>query len=141
MSNPATPVCPWAYGIPPSLLRGLVFAGSLVGKGWRDAGVIGVFWGFTLRKRGADLLARLVSPGGQRVRVRRLGGRRAGEMEITRFLRTPAVTVEEMIGTGFARTAAACRGLRVGGGIFWRSRIPWSRGRMAAVAAAVSCMR
>ena len=133
--------CPRAYGIHTSLLRGLVFADSLVGKGWRDAGVIGVFWGFTPGKRGADLRARLASHGGQGVRVRRLGGSRAGEMRITRFLRNPSVTVEEMIGTGFARTAATCQGRPVRGGIFWRSRIPRSRGRMAAAAAAVSCMR
>ena len=82
----------------------------LLEMGWWDAGVIGVFWGFAPRKRGADLLARLVSHGGQGVRVRRLGGSRAGEMRITRFLRNPAVTVDEMIGTGFARTVAACRG-------------------------------
>jgi len=61
-------------------------------------------------KRGADLLARLVAQGAQGVRVRRLGGDRAGEMRVTRFLRNPAVTIEEMIATGFARTERACAG-------------------------------
>ena len=44
------------------------------------------------------------------VRVRRLGGNRAGEMRITRFLRNPAVTQDEMIATAFGRTQAACAG-------------------------------
>ena len=43
------------------------------------------------------------------VRVRRLGGNRAGEMRITRFLRNRSVTVEEMVRTGFARVHAACQ--------------------------------
>ena len=62
------------------------------------------------RKRGADLLGRLVAEGARGVRVRRLGGDRAGEIRFTRFLRNPAVTPEEMIATGFARTQAACAG-------------------------------
>ena len=44
------------------------------------------------------------------MRVRRLGGDRAGEMRITRFLRNPAVRLDEMTGTAFARTEAACAG-------------------------------
>ena len=62
-------------------------------------------------KKGDDLLERLVARRGARgVRVRRLGGDRAGEMRITRFLRNPAVTLDEMTGTAFARTEAACAG-------------------------------
>lgn len=42
--------------------------------------------------------------------MRRLGGTRAGEIRFTRFLRNPAVTLDAMIATGFARTQAACAG-------------------------------
>jgi hypothetical protein len=51
-----------------------------------------------------------VAAGAGGVRVRRLGGDRAGEIRFTRFLRNPAVTPEEMIATGFARTERACAG-------------------------------
>jgi hypothetical protein len=42
---------------------------------------------------------RLVASGPSGVRVRRLGGSRAGEIRITRFLRNPAVTIAEMVAT------------------------------------------
>ena len=48
--------------------------------------------------------------GARGVRVRRLGGDRAGEIRITRFLRNPSVTLWEMIATAFGRTEAACAG-------------------------------
>jgi len=48
--------------------------------------------------------------GARGVRVRRLGGNQAGEMRITRFLRNPAVRLDEITGTAFARTEAACAG-------------------------------
>ena len=44
------------------------------------------------------------------VRVRRLGGDRAGEIRFTRFLRNPSVTIGEMVATAFGRTQAACAG-------------------------------
>jgi hypothetical protein len=47
------------------------------------------------------------------VRVRRLGGDRAGEIRITRFLRNPSVSLGEMVDTAFARCAAACAGREV----------------------------
>jgi hypothetical protein len=47
------------------------------------------------------------------VRVRRLGGDRAGEMRITRFLRNPAVTIEEMTATAVARTLTQVAGRHV----------------------------
>ena len=56
------------------------------------------------------MLARLVSHGARGVRGRRLGGTRAGEIRFTRPLGNPAVTLAEMIATGFARTQAACAG-------------------------------
>src|SRR6476619_5145565 len=39
--------------------------------------------------------------------------RRAGEIRLTRFLRNPAVTVEEMAAEAAARTAARCAGRAV----------------------------
>ena len=56
------------------------------------------------------MLARLVSHGARGVAVRRLGGTRAGEIRITRFLRNPSVTPQEMTATVFARCQAACAG-------------------------------
>ncbi len=55
-------------------------------------------------------MARLVSHGARGVRVRRLGGDRAGEIRFTRFLRNPAVTVDEMTADAFERTQGACAG-------------------------------
>jgi hypothetical protein len=52
----------------------------------------------------------LVSHGARGVRVRRLGGDRAGEIRFTRFLRNPAVTLDEMAGVAFERTQEACAG-------------------------------
>jgi Transposase DDE domain len=56
---------------------------------------------------------RLVSVGSRGVRVRRLGGSRAGEIRITRFLRNRAVNVEEMIETAAARTLTRVAGRHV----------------------------
>jgi len=50
----------------------------------------------------------LVESGGRKLRIRRLGGDRAGEMRLTRFLRNEAVTLEEMLREAAARTAARC---------------------------------
>jgi Transposase DDE domain len=58
-------------------------------------------------------LARLVETGGQGVRVRRLGGDRAGEIRLTRFLRNEAVTPEKMVGEAARSTAERCAGRRV----------------------------
>jgi hypothetical protein len=59
------------------------------------------------------LHARLVAIGPRGVRVRRLGGNRAGEIRITRFLRNRAVTVAEMVATAAARTAGRAAGRHV----------------------------
>jgi hypothetical protein len=59
------------------------------------------------------LQARLVAVGGDGVRVRRLGGDRAGEIRLTRFLRNAAVTPEEMFATAAARTTSRCQGRHV----------------------------
>jgi hypothetical protein len=59
------------------------------------------------------LLRRLVESGGSGVCVRRLGGTRAGEIRLTRFLRNPAVGVEEMVGEAALALTARCAGRRV----------------------------
>ena len=56
---------------------------------------------------------RLVAHGGMGVSVRRLGGARAGEMRITRFLHNPKVTPGEMMSTALARTCAQVAGRHV----------------------------
>lgn len=57
--------------------------------------------------------ARLVESGGRGVRVRRLGGTRAGEIRLTRLLRNEAVSCEAMVAEAAGRTAERCAGRRV----------------------------
>ena len=57
--------------------------------------------------------ARLVETGGRGVRIRRLGGDRAGEIRLTRLLRNDAVTTEEMVEEAGRRTAERCAGRHV----------------------------
>ena len=64
-------------------------------------------------KRGAFLLDRLVSAGQGGVRVRQLGGDRAGEMRITRFLRNRRVSVAEVVRHAAERTAGRVAGRHV----------------------------
>ncbi len=59
------------------------------------------------------MLDRLAAVGQSRVRVRTLGGNRAGEMRITRFLRNPRVTPAEMVQTAAARTAKLVAGRHI----------------------------
>jgi hypothetical protein len=59
------------------------------------------------------LCERLVAHGGKGVSVRGLGGDRAGEMRITRFLHNPRVTIDEMIATARARVCAQVAGRHV----------------------------
>lgn len=47
------------------------------------------------------------------MRVRRLGGDRAGEIRLTRFLRNAAVTPEAMVAEAASRTGERCAGLHV----------------------------
>ena len=54
-----------------------------------------------------------MSLGGASLSVRRLGGSRAGEVRLTRFLRNPAVTLGEMLEGARERTAARCAGREV----------------------------
>jgi hypothetical protein len=59
------------------------------------------------------LYERLVVYGGRGVSVRQLGGNRAGEMRITRFLHNPKVRVSEMTSTALARTCGQVAGRHV----------------------------
>lgn len=54
--------------------------------------------------------ARLVEAGGRGISVRSLGGSRAGEMKIRRFLHNDAVSLAEMAATAAARTARRITG-------------------------------
>ena len=57
--------------------------------------------------------ARLVATGAGGVRIRRLGGDRAGEIRLTRLLRNEAVTTEAMSAEAGRRTAERCAGRHV----------------------------
>ena len=59
------------------------------------------------------MLGRLVGSGGRAIGVRKLGGDRAGEIRLTRWLRNEAVTIEEMVSEAARRTAARCVGRSV----------------------------
>ncbi len=57
--------------------------------------------------------ARLVACGGRGASVRKLGGDRAGEMRISRFLHNRRVTAREIVQTAAARSCAQVSGLHV----------------------------
>ncbi len=59
------------------------------------------------------MLERLLEVGQSGIRVRPLGGNRAGEVRLGRFLRNPRVTSVEMIATAVARTAGFVAGRHV----------------------------
>jgi len=54
-----------------------------------------------------------VETGGRKLRVRALGGNRAGEIRLTRLLRNAAVTSEAIVAEAARRTASRCQGLHV----------------------------
>lgn len=58
-------------------------------------------------------MERLIASGGRRLRVRQLGGNRAGEMRLTRLLRNEAFSCEEMLAEAASRTAERCIGRHV----------------------------
>jgi hypothetical protein len=72
-----------------------------------DAGAV---WRPSPGKRGAFLLARLLAIGARAVRVRPLGGDRAGEIRLTRFLRNGSVTLGEMAAQAGRLTSERCQG-------------------------------
>ncbi len=59
------------------------------------------------------MYGRLVAHGGHGVSVRRLGGDRAGEMRITRFLHNPKVTLSAMMSAARERTCVQVAGRHV----------------------------
>src|SRR5947208_3640718 len=81
--------------------------------GGGDGADAGGFWRRAFKKNGGFLYERLVAHGGKGVSVSGLGGNRAGEMRITRFLHNPKVTRGEMMGTARARTCARVAGRHV----------------------------
>ena len=74
---------------------------------------LGRFGDLRREEGGAFLLGRLIETGGRRVSVRRLGGNRAGEMRLRRFLHNPLVTHEEMLEEAARRTGERCTGRHV----------------------------
>ena len=74
---------------------------------------LGRFGDRRLEKGGIFLLDRLLEAGQQGVRIRPLGGDRAGEVRIGRFLHNLSVTPEEMLETALARTCALVAGRHV----------------------------
>jgi len=81
-----------------------------VGGGCDGAAVSGTVWRPPAGKRGAFLHARLVTSCGARLRIRRLGGTRAGEIRLTRFLRNASVTPAAMVAEAALRTSERCAG-------------------------------
>jgi hypothetical protein len=59
------------------------------------------------------LYERLVAHGGQGISARLLGGDRAGEVRIGRFLHNPKVTIGEMVSTALAQTCTQVAGRHV----------------------------
>jgi hypothetical protein len=71
---------------------------------------LGRFGDLRVDQSGAFLLERLVEVGQSGVRIRWLGGDRAGEIRITRFLRNERVSISAMMATAGARTAGQVSG-------------------------------
>ena len=80
---------------------------------WIDGLATGWIWRFSVGKRGAFLQRRLIEAGQSGVRVRKLGGNRAGEMRITRFLRNERVSIQEIIETACAGTFGRVSGRHI----------------------------
>jgi hypothetical protein len=73
----------------------------------------GSIWRRAAGKRGAFLHERLAAHGGKGVSVRALGGGRAGEMRIARFLHNDKVTTQAMMETARQQTCARVAGRHV----------------------------
>jgi len=74
---------------------------------------LGEFGDRRLARGGSFLMERLVEVGQSGVRVRALGGDRAGEIRLTRFLRNERVTSAEMFATAAQRTAGLVAGRHI----------------------------
>jgi hypothetical protein len=81
------------------------------GMGRADEFHIGSFGDARREEAGAFVFERVVSTGS--LVMRKIGGDRAGEMSVHRFLNSPHVTPNEIVTTAANRTAQACRGRRV----------------------------
>lgn len=90
---------------PPGQTAGAVMARDE--KGFR----IGSFGDVRRELAGATLFERVVETGS--LVLRQVGGNRAGEMAVHRFLSSPHVTPREILATAAARTASACVGRRI----------------------------
>ena len=77
----------------------------------QKCGELGYFGDGRRAAMGTTVIERVMETGS--LVIRKLGGDRAGEMAIHRFLKAPSVTTEEMIETLAARTAAACVGRQI----------------------------
>ena len=113
-----SPACPYKMHTSffPSPLRPAAVSDSMSPAGNRETGnghEPGTVWRPAPGKRGAFLLARLLEVGQAGVRVRPLGGNRAGEVRLGRFLRNPRVTSDEIISVACARTAGLVRGRHI----------------------------
>ena len=75
--------------------------------------MLGHFGDQRLQDCGVFVLDRLLTVGQAGVRVRPLGGNRAGEVRIGRFLRNDDVTPDEMVRTARARTAGLVAGRHI----------------------------
>jgi hypothetical protein len=75
------------------------------------AGALGYFGDARRAAVGTDLIERVTATGS--LVIRKLGGTRAGELAIHRFLATPSVTCPEMLETLSGRTLAAATGRRI----------------------------
>jgi hypothetical protein len=72
---------------------------------------VGYFGDARRAERGASIFERIVSTGS--LVLRTIGGGRAGEVAVNRFLKSPDVTWEEILDTVSARTAERCVGRRI----------------------------
>jgi Transposase DDE domain len=72
---------------------------------------IGFFGDVRREQAGATLFERVVETGS--LVLRQVGGNRAGEVAVHRFLSSPHVTPEEIVATAAVRTASACVGRRI----------------------------
>ncbi len=76
-----------------------------------QCGELGYFGDARRAAVGTTLIERVMETGS--LVVRKLGGDRAGEMALHRFLAAPSVTTVEIVETLAVRTAAACAGRRI----------------------------
>jgi Transposase DDE domain len=72
---------------------------------------IGSFGDLRRERAGATLLERVIATGS--LVLRKVGGDRAGELSVSRFLGSPRVTPEEILDTAGTRTSLACAGRRI----------------------------